>query len=94
MHLSKETKAYYESIGIWEERLEALGLLANTIEKGSLINSEHMKETMNQLLTEMDYWYETYRREVEEEFQKIIDEKSGYEQRIEHRAKGKLGRVK
>lgn len=94
MHLSKETKDYYESIGIWEHRLEALGLLANTIENGHLINSQHMKNTLEQLLNEMDFWYKSYRNEVEEEFQKIIDEKSGYEQRDKQRANEKLGRIK
>lgn len=94
MHLSKETKVYYESIGIWEHRLEALGLLANTIENGHLINSQHMEDVLVQLLNEMDTWYDYYRNEVEEEFQKIIDEKSGYEQREKQKFNEKLGRAK
>lgn len=94
MHLSKETKAYYESIVMWEQRLEALGLLANTIENGHLINSQHMEDILVQLLNEMDTWYDYYRNEVEDEFQKIIDEKSGYEQREKQRANEKLGRIK
>ena len=92
MHLSKETKAYYDSIVMWEERLEALGLLANTIENGHLINSNHMKDTLAQLLNEMDFWYRSYRNEVENEFQKIINEKSGYEQREKEKINEKLGR--
>lgn len=94
MHLSEETKAYYDSIVMWEERLEALGLLANTIENGHLINSQHMKDTLEQFLNEMDLWYRSYRNEVEDEFQKIIDEKSGYEQREKQRANEKLKEIK
>lgn len=94
MHLSKETKAYYECIVIWEERLEALGLLANTIENGHLINSKHMEESLRQFLNEMDTWYEAYQEEVKKEFKKIINEKSGYEQLDKQRTNEKLGRIK